>query len=77
MSYQDLEEAREKRKAKDKDTAANKGKRGRKRKIPALEEPEAGPSVRNDKMVRMSEDHPANTEEEVEDNPANTVEEVR
>jgi hypothetical protein len=50
MSYEDLEEARAKRDAKEKATVGKgKGKRGRKRKSPA---PEAGPEA---KVARMSE----------------------
>jgi hypothetical protein len=65
MSYEDLEEARAKRVAKEKATAAKgKGKRGRKRKSPALDtkveveaeansqEEEAGSSVPKNKMAR-------------------------
>jgi septum formation inhibitor MinC len=52
MSYEDLEEARAKRAAKEKATAG-KGKRGRKRKSPAPEpEPEPEPEA---KVARMSE----------------------
>ena len=71
MSYEDLEEARAKRTAKEKAAAAKgKGKRGRKRKNPEIEMEakaetrvegegeEAGPSVPN-KKVRMSEVEPA------------------
>lgn len=60
MSYKDLEEARAKREAKEK-AIKTKGNRGSKRKSPAPEEAEAGPSVRKDKVVRMSEVEPANT----------------
>ena len=58
MSYKDLEEARAKREAKDKATTG-KGKRGRKRKSPALEaDIEASSSVPKDKVVRISEIEP-------------------
>jgi hypothetical protein len=53
MSYEDLEEARAKRAAKEKATAGKgKGKRGRKRKSPA---PEAGSPEPKAKVARMSE----------------------
>lgn len=62
MSYEDLEEARAKRAAKDKATAAKgKGKRGRPRKNPALEtEAEAGAgadaeAVSQEEVARLSE----------------------
>ena len=60
MSYEDLEEAGAKRAAKEKATAdKGRGKRGRKRKSPALEagssEAEAGSLVPKDKVARMSE----------------------
>jgi hypothetical protein len=71
MSYEDLEEARAKRAAKEKATAAKgKGKRGRKRKSLALDikaeaeaeansqEEEAGSSVPKNKMARMGEVEP-------------------
>ena len=58
MSFEDLGEARAKRDAKEK-AIASKGKRGRKRKSPALEEAEADPSAPKDKVVRMSEVEPA------------------
>jgi hypothetical protein len=51
MSYEDLEEARAKRAAKEKATAS-KGKRGRKRKTTA---PEAGSPEPKAKVARMSE----------------------
>lgn len=72
MSYEDLEEARAKRAAKEKATAG-KGKRGLKRKSPTLEaeaevEVQAGsPKVMTDSLVpmekvsRMSEIGPAKT----------------
>lgn len=72
MSYEDLEEARAKRAAKEKATAAKgKGKRGRKRKNPAPEaeaeaeaetnslEEEVGSSLPKNKVARMSEVEPA------------------
>ena len=53
MSYEDLEEARAKRAAKEKAAAdKDKGKHGRKRKDP---EPEMGLLVPKDKMIRLSE----------------------
>jgi len=55
MSYEDLNEARAKRAAKEKATAG-KGKRGRKRKIPAVE---AGVLEPKTKVARMSEAEPA------------------
>ena len=62
LSYEDLEEARAKRAAKEKaivDKGKGKEKRGRKRKSPAPEadssEPEAGSSVPKKKVARMSE----------------------
>jgi hypothetical protein len=55
MSYEDLNEARAKRTAKEKATAG-KGKRGRKRKSPA---PEAGVLEPKTKVARMSEAEPA------------------
>ncbi len=74
MSYEDLEEARAKRAAKEKATAS-KGKRGRKRKSPtpgpgveAEVEAQAGPpkvvtdsSVPKEKVAAMSEIGPAKT----------------
>lgn len=51
MSYEDLENARAKRAAKEEATAS-KGKRGRKRKSPALE---AGALVPKSKTARASE----------------------
>ena len=69
MSYEDLEEARAKRVAKEKATVG-KGKRGLKRKSPTPEpEPEAqmgspnmtDPSVPKDKVTRASEVEPAKT----------------
>ena len=60
MSYEDLEEARAKRNAKEK-AIASKGKRGRKRKNPAPEteaEVEVGSSVPKDKVARISEVEP-------------------
>jgi hypothetical protein len=64
MSYQDLEEARAKREAKDKATATM-GKRGRKRKTLATEEAEAGagPSVLENRTRLSSEVEPANDRE--------------
>ena len=63
MSYEDLEEARAKRVAKEKATAAKgKGKRGRKRKSQAeanSQEEEAGSSVPKNKMAQMGEVEPA------------------
>ena len=60
ISFEDIEEARAKRAAKEKATAGKgKGKRGRMRKSPApeagLPEAEAGSSVPKDKVARMSE----------------------
>ena len=62
LNYEDLEEAQAKHAAKKKaiaDKGKDKGKRGRKRKSPALEadssEPEAGLSVPKKKVARMSE----------------------
>ena len=59
MSYQDLEETRAKREAKDQ-AAATKGKRGRKQKTPATEEAETGPSVPESNAVTRKETEPAN-----------------
>lgn len=72
MSYEDLEEARAKRAAKEEATAAKgKGKRGRKRKSATPEaeveaqaeansqEEETGSSVSKDKVVWMNEVEPA------------------
>ena len=72
MSYEDLEEARAKRAAKEKATASKgKGKRSRKRKSPApeadadanLPEVEEGLLVPKDKVARMSEVESANAQE--------------
>ena len=52
MSYEDLEEARAKRAAKDAAKAEGKRKRGRKRKAPALEIDALEPKV---KVARVSE----------------------
>jgi hypothetical protein len=59
MSYQDLEEARAKREAKDQ-AATAKGKRGRKHKTPGTEDKEAGPSVPKSNAVAPIETEPAN-----------------
>lgn len=57
--YKDLEEARAKREAKEKEkVTAVKVKRGRKRKNPILEEVEAGPSASKDEVVRVSDVEP-------------------
>jgi hypothetical protein len=52
MSYEDIEEARAKRAAKEQAKAKGKGKRGRKRKSPALEADAPEPKAR---VARMSE----------------------
>lgn len=62
MSYKDLEEARAKREAKDQ-AATRKGKRDRKRKTPATEEAEAGPSVPKRKTALSSAAKPADATE--------------
>jgi hypothetical protein len=54
MSYEDLEEARAKRAAKDAAKAKGKGKRGRKRKSPAPETETDAPEPKA-KVARMSE----------------------
>ena len=59
MSYKDLDEARAKREAKDQ-AATTKGKRGRKRKTPAIGEAEADPSVPERKAAPVSKVEQAN-----------------
>ena len=59
ISYQDLEEARAKREAKDR-AATTKGKRGRKRKTPATEQAEAGPSAPKRRAAAVNEVEQAN-----------------
>jgi hypothetical protein len=62
MSYNDLEKARAKRKAKEQ-AATTKGKRGRKRKAPATDQVEVARSLRKSEAVLLSESASANAEE--------------
>ena len=59
MSYKDLEEARAKREAKDR-AAMTKWKWGRKRKTPAIEQVEAGPSAPKRRVAVVNEVEQAN-----------------